>query len=144
DDTMHADTHTSGRPPRLTVVGTGYLGATHAVCMATPGYQVLGADVDAAKVEALVAGRVPFNEPGLPQAPDEDLASGRLDFTTDFAPAADLGDIPFLCVGTTQQPGSHAAKQRFVVEAAAQLAARITRPALIVGKSTVPVGTAAR
>lgn len=144
DDTMHADTHTSGRPPRLTVVGTGYLGATHAVCMATLGYQVLGVDVDAAKVEALVDGRVPFHEPGLPQALDEALASGRLDFTTDFARAADFGDIHFLCVGTPQQPGSHAADLRFVDDAAAQLAARITRPALIVGKSTVPVGTAAR
>src|SRR5699024_10452357 len=84
----HADTHTSGRPPRLTVVGTGYLGATHAVCMATLGYQVLGVDVDAAKVEALVDGRVPFHEPGLPQALDEALASGRLDFTTDFVGTA--------------------------------------------------------
>src|SRR5699024_8523493 len=107
-------------------------------------YQVLGVDVDAAKVEALVDGRVPFHEPGLPQALDEALASGRLDFTTDFARAADFGDIHFLCVGTPQQPGSHAADLRFVDDAAAQLAARITRPALIVGKSTVPVGTAVR
>src|SRR5690625_6829371 len=61
DDTMHADTHTSGRPPRLTVVGTGYLGATHAVCMATLGYQVLGVDVGAAKVDSLVHGRVPLD-----------------------------------------------------------------------------------
>src|SRR5699024_6260707 len=144
DHTMQSDTRPSGRPPRLTVVGTGYLGATHAVCMATLGYQVLGVDVDAAKIEALLEGREPFHEPGLPQALDEALSSGRLDFTTDLARAADFGDIHFVCVGTPQQPGSHAADLRFVEEATTRLAARITRPALIVGKSTVPVGTAAR
>ena len=144
DHTMQSDTRPSGRPPRLTVVGTGYLGATHAVCMATLGYEVLGVDVDAAKIEALIEGRVPFHEPGLPQALDEALSSGRLDFTTDLARAAEFGDIHFVCVGTPQQPGSHAADLRFVEEATTRLAARITRPALIVGKSTVPVGTAAR
>lgn len=145
ENTLHrTDTCFTGEPSRITVVGTGYLGATHAICMATLGYQVLGVDVDAAKIDALLDGRVPFHEPGLPQLLDEVMSTGRLNFTTDFARAADYGDIHFLCVGTPQQPGSHAADLRFVEEATTQLATRITRPALIVGKSTVPVGTATR
>ena len=69
--------------PRITVIGTGYLGATHAICMAILGYDVLGVDVDPAKVEALNSGRVPFFEPGLPEKLREALDSGRIRFTTD-------------------------------------------------------------
>ena len=130
--------------PRMTVVGTGYLGATHAICMAALGFDVLGVDVDETKVAALSAGDVPFFEPGLPQKLRETLDSGRLHFTTDFDRAADFGDIHFVCVGTPQQPGSHAADLRFVESAFRELAIRITRKALLVGKSTVPIGTAAR
>lgn len=143
ENTLQKTSFTS-EPSRITVVGTGYLGATHAICMAKLGYQVLGVDVDVAKIDALLDGRVPFHEPGLPQVLDEVISTGRLDFTTDFARAADFGDVHFLCVGTPQKPGSHAADLRFVDDAATQLAAQITRPALIVGKSTVPVGTATR
>ena len=130
--------------PRLTVIGTGYLGATHAVCMATLGYDVLGVDVDPTKIELLASGRVPFFEPGLPEKLQEALASGRLRFTTDFDEAAAFGDVHFICVGTPQQPGSYAADLRFVDSAFVELAKRIDRKALLVGKSTVPVGTAAR
>jgi len=126
------------------VIGTGYLGATHAVCMATLGYDVLGVDVDPTKIELLASGRVPFFEPGLPEKLQEALASGRLRFTTDFDEAAAFGDVHFICVGTPQQPGSYAADLRFVDSAFVELAKRIDRKALLVGKSTVPVGTAAR
>jgi UDPglucose 6-dehydrogenase len=126
------------------VIGTGYLGATHAVCMATLGYEVLGVDVDPAKIELLASGRVPFYEPGLPEKLQEALATGRLRFTTDFDEAAAFGDVHFICVGTPQKPGSYAADLRYVDSAFTELAKRIDRKALLVGKSTVPVGTAAR
>lgn len=130
--------------PRITVIGTGYLGATHAICMAVLGYDVLGVDVDPAKVDALASGRVPFYEPGLPEKLREALDAGRLRFTTDFDEAAAFGDVHFICVGTPQTPGSHAADMRYVDSAFTELARRITRKALLVGKSTVPVGTADR
>jgi len=130
--------------PRMTVIGTGYLGATHAICMAILGYDVLGVDVDERKVAELNAGRVPFYEPGLPEQLTLALASGRLSFTTDFDRAAEFGDVHFICVGTPQAPGSDAADLRYVESAFSSLASRITRKALLVGKSTVPIGTAAR
>ena len=130
--------------PRITVVGTGYLGATHAVCMAALGYDVLGIDVDEAKVAALSAGTVPFFEPGLPEKLREALDSGRLRFTTDFDAAARFGDVHFVCVGTPQAPGSYAADLHFVEAAFTELATRIDHRSLLVGKSTVPIGTAAR
>jgi UDPglucose 6-dehydrogenase len=130
--------------PRMTVIGTGYLGATHAICMAALGFEVLGVDVDGGKIAALASGRVPFFEPGLPEKLREALDSGRLRFTTDFAEAAEFGDVHFVCVGTPQAPGSHAADLRFVESAFLELATRIRRRALLVGKSTVPVGTAQR
>jgi UDPglucose 6-dehydrogenase len=134
----------AGNPPRMTVIGTGYLGATHAICMAVLGYDVLGVDVDPKKIAALSAGEVPFFEPGLPEKLAEVLQTGRLRFTTDFDEAAAFGDVHFICVGTPQQQGSEAADLRFVDSAFVELARRITRKALLVGKSTVPIGTAAR
>ncbi|WP_207457560.1 UDP-glucose dehydrogenase family protein [Herbiconiux sp. SYSU D00978] len=128
----------------MTVIGTGYLGATHAICMAVLGYEVLGVDVDPRKVEALASGAVPFYEPGLPEKLTEALESGRLRFTTSFDEAAAFGDVHFVCVGTPQAPGSHAADLRYVESAFAELAKRIDRKALLIGKSTVPIGTAER
>ena len=130
--------------PRMTVIGTGYLGATHAICMAVLGFDVLGVDVDPQKIETLRSGRVPFFEPGLPEKLAEALASGRLRFTTDFDEAAEFGDIHFVCVGTPQAKDSPAADMTYVDAAFSALASRITRKALLVGKSTVPIGTAAR
>ncbi|MDR7082546.1 UDPglucose 6-dehydrogenase [Arthrobacter ginsengisoli] len=130
--------------PRITVVGTGYLGATHAICMAIMGFEVLGADIDPNKIELLRDGRVPFFEPGLPEKLGQALASGRLRFTTDFDEVAHFGDVHFLCVGTPQAAGSGAADLGYVEAAFTTLAARIARRALLVGKSTVPIGTAAR
>ncbi|GAB3400723.1 UDP-glucose/GDP-mannose dehydrogenase family protein [Schumannella luteola] len=128
---------------RITVVGTGYLGATHAICMAILGYDVLGVDVDPGKVDRLAHGDVPFFEPGLPEKLAEAQATGRIRFTTDFDEAADFGEVHFICVGTPQKPDSYAADLRYVQSAVRELASRIHGDALIVGKSTVPVGTAA-
>src|SRR5918993_2585528 len=130
--------------PRLTVLGTGYLGATHAICMAVLGFEVLGLDVDQSKVDRLAAGEVPFFEPGLPELLTKALESGRLRFTPSYREAADFGDVHFVCVGTPQQPGSQAADLRYVDAAVTSLAGHLTRRALVVGKSTVPVGTAER
>ncbi|MEV6282930.1 UDP-glucose/GDP-mannose dehydrogenase family protein [Kribbella sp. NPDC051770] len=130
--------------PRLTVLGTGYLGATHAICMAVLGYEVLGVDTDAAKIAALTDGRVPFYEPGLPEMLRKALDSGRLRFSTDIAEAAAFGDVHFVCVGTPQAADSPAADLRYVDQVVSSLAPNLTRRCLVVGKSTVPVGTAAR
>ena len=137
-------TTTPPAAPRLTVIGTGYLGATHAICMALLGFDVLGVDVVPEKVDRLNAGEVPFFEPGLPECLTKALESGRLRFTTDYAEAAAFGDVHFVCVGTPQKAGSPAADLTYVDAAVSSLAAHLDRKALIVGKSTVPVGTAAR
>ena len=132
------------RAPKITVIGTGYLGATHAICMAILGFDVLGVDVDDSKIELLRSGKVPFYEPGLPEKLQEALASGRLNFTTSFDDAAEFGDVHFVCVGTPQSKNSAAADLTYVDAAFTALATRITRKALLVGKSTVPIGTASR
>jgi len=128
--------------PRLTILGTGYLGATHAVSMAELGYDVLGVDVDEAKIAKLSGGQVPFHEPGLDELLRKNLTTGRLRFTTSYQEAADFGDVHFICVGTPQKNGSKAADMTFVESAVTSLASHLTRKSLVVGKSTVPVGTA--
>jgi UDPglucose 6-dehydrogenase len=130
--------------PRISVIGTGYLGATHAAAMAEMGFDVIGVDTDPAKVEALSQGRVPFFEPGLPELILRHVESGRLLFTTDIAEAVALSDVHFICVGTPQRRGSHAANLSYVEEATRAVARSLSHAGLIVGKSTVPVGTAAR
>ena len=130
--------------PRLTVIGTGYLGATHAVCMAELGFEVLGLDVDAAKVEALQSGKVPFFEPGLPELLRKNLDTGRLRFTTSFEEVGAFGDVHFLCVGTPQKKGEYAADMTYVDAAFRSLVPHLRDGALVVGKSTVPAGTAER
>lgn len=128
---------------RLSVIGTGYLGATHAAAMSSLGFEVVGIDVDPAKIERLQRGEVPFYEPGLDQLLRDEVASKRLTFTTDFNAASDC-DIHFICVGTPQSKDSLAADMRYV-DASLDAIAPVAKPgSLIVGKSTVPVGTAAR
>lgn len=126
---------------RISVIGCGYLGAVHAACMAELGHDVVGIDIDSAKIAGLAAGKSPFFEPGL----DELLGNGhgRLHFTTDFA-AADQARVHFIAVGTPQLAGSNAADLRFVEAAVQALLPHIGPGHLVVGKSTVPVGTAAR
>lgn len=127
---------------RLSVIGTGYLGATHAACMAELGYEVIGVDIDPAKVEILQSGRVPFYEPGLPEVLARNIAAGRLRFTTSMAEAAASADIHFICVGTPQQAGANAADLSQVFGSIQALTPHLRAGALVVGKSTVPVGTA--
>ncbi|MDT3395859.1 UDP-glucose/GDP-mannose dehydrogenase family protein [Streptomyces sp. B1866] len=134
---------------KITVIGTGYLGATHAAAMAELGFEVLGVDVAQDKVDALSAGRVPMYEPGLEELLRRHVAglpgaSGRLRFTTSYDEAGEYGDVHFLCVNTPQKRGEYACDMSHVDSAVESLAPRLRRPALVVGKSTVPVGSAAR
>ncbi len=137
---------TSGRGsrPRLTVLGTGYLGATHAVCMAELGFEVLGLDVDEHKIALLQSGEVPFFEPGLPELLRKNLETGRLRFTTSFEEVGAFGDVHFLCVGTPQKQGEFAADMTYVDACFRALVPQLRDGALVVGKSTVPAGTAER
>lgn len=133
---------------RLTVIGTGYVGVVHAACMADIGHEVLGVDVDAERITALADGRPPFFEPGLSRMLRQTVEAGRLRFTTSPAEAARFADTHFICVGTPQQPGSGAADLRHVEAAVDGLAPHLRdcghERVLVVGKSTVPVGTATR
>ena len=129
---------------RLTVLGAGYLGITHAACMASVGFDVLGVDTDASRVDQLNAGQSPVFEPGLEDLLRAGLSAGRLRFTTCYREAAAAGDVHFICTGTPQQPGSGHADLSQVQACVAALAPLLDRPCLVVGKSTVPVGTARR
>src|SRR3712207_2334112 len=128
--------------PRLAFLGTGYLGATYAICFAELGYEVLGFDVDEAKIAKLAGGEVPFHEPGLDELLRVNLASGRLRFTTSYEDVADFADVHFICVGTPQRGDGMGADLTYVETSVSNLAKHLKRRALIVGKSTVPVGTA--
>src|SRR5690625_873554 len=129
----------------ISVIGTGYLGATHAACMAELGFDVIGVDVDPEKIEALSRGDLPFHEPGLPELIRKHVASGKLRFTTDMNEVGAWADVHFIAVGTPQLAGGTGADMAFVDAATTSLAHSITKDgALIVGKSTVPVGTADR
>ena len=127
---------------RITVIGCGYLGATHAGAMADLGHDVLGMEIDPGKRAALSRGEIPFYEPGLAELLARSVESGRLRFTDSYAEAAAFGDVHFVCVGTPQQPESLAADLSQVVAAFTGLSPCLDRPTLVVGKSTVPVGTA--
>jgi UDPglucose 6-dehydrogenase len=112
--------------------------------MAELGFEVLGLDVDVEKVAALSAGRVPFYEPGLEGLLGRHLESGRLRFTTSYPEVAEFGDVHFVCVGTPQRKGEFAADLSYLDAAVDSLAPGLRRGCLVVGKSTVPVGTAGR
>jgi UDPglucose 6-dehydrogenase len=129
---------------QISVIGCGYLGATHAAGMAELGHEVVGVEADAEKLAQLAQGGVPFIEPGLPELLSKHVDSGRLRFTADIAEAAEFADVHFLCVGTPQRSDSIGADLTYVDAAIDSLAPHLTRPCLVVGKSTVPVGTADR
>jgi len=126
---------------RLSVIGTGYLGVTHAACMSSLGYTVVGIDNDAQKIESLIRGELPFYEPGLEELLQTQLASGRLTFSTNYSDLDDC-DVHFICVGTPQQQDSFAADLKYVESAFSALVPHLKKGSLVVGKSTVPVGTA--
>ena len=127
--------------PRVTVIGTGYLGLTHAVCLADLGHEVLAIDVDAEKIAMAANGEAPFFEPGLEPLLRKNLDAGRLRFTLSFAEIGEFGEVHFLCVGTPEGESGRA-DLGAVYAAAEALAPHLTSPCLVVGKSTVPVGTA--
>ena len=126
---------------RLTVIGIGYLGLTHAVCMADLGHEVMAIDVDEEKIAKVARAEAPFFEPGLQPLLRKSLDSGRLLLTTSWAEVARFGAVHFLCVGTPQAADG-AADLGYIYAAIETLAPYLTAQCLIVGKSTVPVGTA--
>ena len=128
---------------KLSVIGTGYLGATHAACMASLGFDVIGFDTEASKIELLSKGKVPFYEPGLEELLSEQIKSGRLTFTNNVADLADA-DVHFICVGTPQIKNGNAADLTYVNSALESIAKYVKPGGLVVGKSTVPVGTATK
>jgi UDPglucose 6-dehydrogenase len=128
---------------KISVIGCGYLGAVHAAAMAELGHDVVGIDVDARKIELLAAAHPPFFEPGLPDVLASATASGRLRFSSDIADARGAR-VHFLAVGTPQKQGSYAADLTFVDAAVESLIPQLSAGDLVVGKSTVPVGTATR
>ena len=127
---------------RITVLGTGYLGTAHAACLAELGFEVLGVDVNPVRIDALNRGELPFYEPELEPLLQSGLKTGRLSFSTSYPDAAAFGDVHFICVGTPQQAGSNAADLSQVHGCVDTLGPLLDRPCLVVGKSTVPVGTA--
>jgi nucleotide sugar dehydrogenase len=133
----------SGSRHRITVLGTGYLGTAHAACMADMGFEVLGIDVNPARIDALSRGELPFYEPGLEPLLRSGLESGRLSFSSSYQDAASFGDVHFVCVGTPQHAGSYAADLSQLDACIDALGPLLDRPSLVIGKSTVPVGTAA-
>jgi UDPglucose 6-dehydrogenase len=128
---------------RLTVIGTGYLGTVHAACLADLGFEVLGVDTDPARTAVLGRGEPPFRETGLGELLRRGVGSGRLRFTTSLPAAAQFGDVHFLCVGTPQRAGHPQADLSQLYTCVNALAPLLTRPCLVAGKSTTPVGTAA-
>ncbi|MFV2119056.1 UDP-glucose dehydrogenase family protein [Streptomyces sp. Act-28] len=134
---------------KITVIGTGYLGATHAAAMAELGFEVLGLDVVPEKIEMLSRGRVPMYEPGLEELLHQHVAgiegsTGRLRFTTSWEEVGDFGDVHFVCVNTPQKQGEYGCDMSYVDAAFGSLVPHLKKPSLVVGKSTVPVGSAER
>lgn len=128
---------------KISVIGTGYLGVTHAAALSSLGFDVVGIDIDSEKISSLKKGVVPFFEPGLQELVEKELQGGRLQFTNDFSDAKDC-EIHFICVGTPQRKDSLAADLQFVDSAIEMIGPVAKSNSLIVGKSTVPVGTAER
>jgi UDPglucose 6-dehydrogenase len=128
---------------RISVIGCGYLGAVHAACMAKLGHDVVGIDVDARKIADLSVGTAPFFEPGLEDLLKDVQSTGRLRFSTESADAAGSA-VHFICVGTPQKKGENGADLTYVDAAVEMLLPHLSAGDVVVGKSTVPVGTAAR
>jgi UDPglucose 6-dehydrogenase len=126
---------------RITIFGTGYVGLVTGACFAESGNHVCCVDIDAEKIDALNRGEIPIYEPGLAELVEQNTRAGRLSFTTDGAAGVDHGVVIFVAVGTpTNEDGS--ADLRYVDTVARTIGTHLSKPALIVDKSTVPVGTA--
>jgi UDPglucose 6-dehydrogenase len=131
----------TSRPLRIAVIGTNYLGANTAAGMAEFGFDVIGVEIDEHRLKLLNDGKAPLYEPGLDPLLKKHTESGRLRFTNDYTEIADWADVHFICVGTPQLEGSEAADLSQVHSVVSMLAPLLTRPVLVVGRSTVPVGT---
>ncbi|NYD79005.1 UDP-glucose dehydrogenase family protein [Arthrobacter cupressi] len=125
---------------KISVIGCGYLGAVHAATLASMGHTVVGIDVDAQKVAHLNKGFAPFHEPGLDELLKDGFATGRLSFSAEFEDAASAS-LHFLCVGTPQSKTSDTADLSYLIAATKSLLPHLAKGAVLVGKSTVPVGT---
>jgi UDPglucose 6-dehydrogenase len=128
---------------KIGVVGTGYVGLVAAACFAENGNSVIGVDIDEAKIKALLNGQIPIYEPGLAEIVVQNVAEGRLRFTTDITTAVQASDVIFIAVGTPQDDDG-SADLRFVIKVAEQIADAMNGPKVVVNKSTVPVGTASK
>ncbi len=128
---------------KLSVIGTGYLGATHAACMASLGFEVIGFDTESSKIDLLSKGKVPFYEPDLEELLAEQIKAKRLTFTNRVEDLSDA-DVHFICVGTPQVKNGNAADLNYVNSALESIAKHVKPGGLVVGKSTVPVGTATK
>ncbi len=126
---------------RVTIFGTGYVGLVTGTCLAEVGHHVVCVDIDAAKIEGLRNGVIPIYEPGLEPMVKANFAEGRLEFTTDAAAAIAHGDVIFIAVGTPPDEDGSADLQ-YVLAVAKTIGTHLQRPAVVVDKSTVPVGTA--
>lgn len=126
---------------KLCMIGTGYVGLVSGVCFSDFGHHVVCVDKNAAKIDSLNAGEVPIYEPGLDDVMARNVAAGRLSFTTDLAEALADVDAVFIAVGTPTRRGDGHADLTYVFAAAREVAQTLTHPAVIVTKSTVPVGT---
>ncbi len=126
------------------MIGGGYVGLVSGACFAEFGVEVAVVEADPHRLAALRAGRLPIYEPGLDQLVADNVAAGRLSFGDDLAAAVDGAEAIFIAVGTPARRGDGHADLRFVYEAAAQIARAMTGYAVIVTKSTVPVGTGRR
>lgn len=126
---------------RVSVIGCGHLGIPHAAAMAEIGHEVIGVDLDQAKIDRLNAGECPIYEEDLPELLATHTASGQLRFTTDLAEAAAFADVHFLAVGTPIDADGRSYDTGQVFGAARALAPHLTRPCVVIGKSTVTVGT---
>jgi UDPglucose 6-dehydrogenase len=129
---------------RITMIGSGYVGLVSGACFSDFGHDVVCVDKDAAKIDALKAGRMPIYEPGLDQLVASNVAAGRLTFTTDLAQAVAGADAVFIAVGTPSRRGDGHADLTYVFDATREIAAAVTGPTVVVTKSTVPVGTGDR
>src|SRR6056297_1758765 len=126
---------------KITMIGTGYVGLVSGVCFSDFGHEVICVDKDPRKIEMLNAGEVPIYEPGLDALMARNVEAGRLRFTTDLASAVDGADAIFIAVGTPTRRGDGHADLTYVMAAAGEVARALTGYAVIVTKSTVPVGT---
>ena len=126
---------------KIAMVGTGYVGLVSGVCFSDFGHDVICVDKDPAKIEMLEAGKVPIYEPGLDELMAKNVAAGRLSFTGDLAAAIDGADAGFIAVGTPTRRGDGHADLTYVMAAAEEIAHALTDYAVVVTKSTVPVGT---